>query len=88
MPVRILEKETAFHVGQRAPGYQPRSLELFKFFGLTDIITDSNPVPPHCVYEMPGGTKPKAKFYMTGPPIPVTPDVPYVSKVQCQLMVC
>ncbi|KAK7445129.1 hypothetical protein VKT23_014997 [Stygiomarasmius scandens] len=34
VPVRIIEKESKFAIGQRGPGIQPRTLELYKFLGV------------------------------------------------------
>ena len=77
--MRIIEKETEFHLGQRGPGIQPRSLELLKFLGmLPGVMNNSIALPPRVSYEMPGGVNAKAIFHMTGPPREATPAIPYV----------
>lgn len=79
MPVRIIEKESAFHVGQRGAGLQPRTLELFSFLGvLPDIFRNGSYMAKHCIYDMTDGRKP-AKILDRSPYEEPTPSVPYVS---------
>ncbi|KAI0691495.1 monooxygenase [Cytidiella melzeri] len=78
IPVRIIEKDTSFHIGQRGPGLQPRSLELMHFLGvLPDILKRALPVPMRCAYKMPEGVEPIAKFHFGGAPSDPTPDIPF-----------
>ncbi|KAI0691493.1 FAD binding domain-containing protein [Cytidiella melzeri] len=78
VPVRILEKETAFRTGQRGPGIQPRSLELMHFLGvLSDIVRRAMHFPMTCVYKMPEGTELVSKAHLAGSPVDPTPDIPF-----------
>lgn len=79
VPVRIVEKDTQYHVGQRGPGIQPRTLEIFHFLGVLDeLVKGGGPMVKRCVYEMPEGRKPLRIFEMAPVEEP-TPSVPYVS---------
>ncbi|KAI0338365.1 hypothetical protein BDW22DRAFT_1432608 [Trametopsis cervina] len=78
VPVRIIEKEKSFHIGQRAPGIQPRTQELFHFLGiLPDIMKRTSPVPMNRSYKMPEGVEPKVQYYLAGEPVRPSPDVPF-----------
>lgn len=77
--MRIIEKDSVFHVGQRGAGLTPRTLELYNFLGvLPDIMKNGSAVFTHCIYELPGGRKPLKIFDMSPHEDP-TPSVPYVS---------
>lgn len=79
VPVRIVEKDTQYHVGQRGPGIQPRTLEIFHFLGvLNELVKGGGPMVKRCIYEMPEGRKPLRMFEMAPVEEP-TPSVPYVS---------
>lgn len=79
VPIRIIEKDLSFHVGQRGPAIQPRSLEVFNFLGvLSDVTNNSMEFPLRRAYKMPEGTEPAATFHLTGPPQEATPAIPFV----------
>lgn len=79
-----MEKDAAFHVGQRGSGIQPRTLELFNFIStLPDVMQRSMLNKQRCIYEMPEGRK-VAKIVDMTPYLEPTPDVPFVS----ELMFC
>ncbi|THG97838.1 hypothetical protein EW026_g4253 [Hermanssonia centrifuga] len=76
VPVRIIEKDTKYHVGQRGAGIQPRSQDIYGYLGtLPDVVNAGRPNLLRCIYEMPGGTVP-AKIYDMTPFNPPTPSVP------------
>ncbi|KAF5357444.1 hypothetical protein D9757_011598 [Collybiopsis confluens] len=51
LTVRILEKETHFHDGERGTGLQPRTLELYQFLGvLPEILNHSATSPRNVKY--------------------------------------
>ncbi|KAF7798986.1 hypothetical protein EIP86_010215 [Pleurotus ostreatoroseus] len=77
IPVRIIEKDSQFHVGQRGSGLQPRTLELFRFLGVADdIVNGGRRLVKRCIYEMPDGRKP-ARIFDMAPWEEPTPSVPY-----------
>ena len=79
IPVRIIEKDSQYHVGQRGSGLQPRTLELFRFLGVVDdIVNGGRRLVKRCIYEMPDGRKP-ARIFDMAPWEEPTPSVPYVS---------
>ena len=79
VPVRVLEKDSEYHKGQRGSGLQPRTLELYNYLGvLSDITSKGSLMVPRCVYEMPEGRKPIKIFNMSEYEEP-TPSVPFVS---------
>ncbi|KAI0784359.1 FAD binding domain-containing protein [Abortiporus biennis] len=75
--VRIIEKQSEFHQGQRGAGVQPRSLELLKFLGVFDDVKTGSSLPlPVANYKFPGGTQIEQLTELT-PFYDPTPDVPY-----------
>ncbi|KAJ3761767.1 FAD binding domain-containing protein [Lentinula raphanica] len=51
LTVRIIEKQSRFHPGERGSGIQPRTLELYKFLGiLPDIHSQSAYMPEQIKY--------------------------------------
>ncbi|KAI0777120.1 FAD binding domain-containing protein [Irpex lacteus] len=78
VPVRIIEKELSPRLGQRGAGLQPRSLELFHFFGiLPDIQKRGFPTPKMRAYKMPEGVDPVQTYDLMGEAWKPTPDIPY-----------
>lgn len=78
VPVRIIDKDPAFHSGQRGSGIQPRTLEVYHFLGvLPDVLARGSGMLKRCIYEMPGGIKP-AKIIDMSPHAEPTPSVPFV----------
>ncbi|CCL99757.1 uncharacterized protein FIBRA_01779 [Fibroporia radiculosa] len=76
VPVRIVEKDAAFHVGQRGVGVQPRTLEIYQFLGaLPDVKANGIPVLPFRAYKIGGGDDCVKTFYMS-PPTEPTPAIP------------
>ncbi|KAH7908660.1 monooxygenase [Hygrophoropsis aurantiaca] len=64
--VRIVDKDTALHVGQRGAGIMPRSLELFNLLGvLAEVVGSSAVSLPMRSYELPGGTEPLRAWRMS-----------------------
>ena len=79
VPVRIVDKDATFHLGQRGSGIQPRTLEIYNYLGmLPDYLNNGGLLVPRCVYEMPEGVKPAKIFEMSRYEEP-TPSVPFVS---------
>ncbi|KAJ3529077.1 hypothetical protein NM688_g7904 [Phlebia brevispora] len=81
IPVRIIEKDSEFHEGQRGSGVQPRTLEVFNYLGcLDDMLKKAKPAEPRAVYKLPEGVE-IAKIVEMAPYIPPTPSVPYRNPV-------
>lgn len=79
VPVRIIERDSEFHCGQRGSALMPRTLEMYNFLGvLPDIMNEGMRPLPRCMYGMPEGRVPVKIFEML-PWIESTPDVPFVS---------
>ncbi|EGN99607.1 hypothetical protein SERLA73DRAFT_179694 [Serpula lacrymans var. lacrymans S7.3] len=64
IPVRIIEKETKFRLGQRGAGLFPRSLELFNFLDVPEVDQRAKPLPFIRTYK-PGTLEPLNTFPMT-----------------------
>ena len=78
IPVRVIEKNSGYHVGQRGSGLHPRTLELYGFLGvLPDITKNSIRLLPRCIYEMPEGREP-SRIFDLAPHEEPTPFIPYV----------
>ncbi|CCM01285.1 uncharacterized protein FIBRA_03334 [Fibroporia radiculosa] len=76
--LRVIEKDSEFHLGQRGAGIQPRTLEVYNLLGiLPDVYARGIPMKPMCFYKLPGGVEPLKTFYMTPPEEP-TPSVPHI----------
>ncbi|THH18854.1 hypothetical protein EW146_g2205 [Bondarzewia mesenterica] len=79
--VRIIERDLAYHVGQRGAGVMPRSLELYNLLGvLPDVFDNSAAALPMRSYEMPGGREPVKTWRMSSIDEP-TPAVPWPNAV-------
>ncbi|KAF7798976.1 hypothetical protein EIP86_010205 [Pleurotus ostreatoroseus] len=77
VPVRIIERDSEFHCGQRGSALMPRTLEQYHFLGvLPDILNEGMRPLPRCMYGMPEGRVPIKIFEML-PWIESTPDVPF-----------
>ena len=81
--VRIIEKDTEFHKGQRGSGNQPRTLELYNALGtLPDILKEGLVPMPVASYKIQDGKEVVLKMDMVEVGEP-TPDVPFVSILLC-----
>ncbi|OCH86093.1 hypothetical protein OBBRIDRAFT_807016 [Obba rivulosa] len=79
--VRVIDKTSTHHTGQRGAGIHPRTMEVYNFLGvLPDVLSASRPVSPIRVYKLPGGTEVVKEFRMV-PRTDPTPAVPYVEFV-------
>ncbi|KAJ3761769.1 FAD binding domain-containing protein [Lentinula raphanica] len=77
LTVRIIEKQSRFHPGERGSGIQPRTLELYKFLGiLPDILSQSSLVPEKLrYYTAPDdGKPPRSSSFVE--PLSSSPDRP------------
>ncbi|TCD63214.1 hypothetical protein EIP91_005826 [Steccherinum ochraceum] len=78
--IRIVDKIETFQVGSRGFGVQPRSLELFKMFGILDDITQhSTAVPTFRAYK-PGESQ-HVKEWDLYPKSKPWPDRPFTGQV-------
>ncbi|KAH9943975.1 monooxygenase [Amylocystis lapponica] len=79
--LRIIEKETQRHVGQRGAAIMSRSLELYNYLGvLPDILAKAKTPPQMRKYKLPGGVEPLSTFHIFPPETP-TPACPYLNSV-------
>ena len=87
--MRIIERDTAFHRGQRGSGIQPRTLEVFNYLGcLQDFMEQSTEGSKVCMYKMPDGRE-IAKIAEMAPTLDPTPNVPFVSRqLDCTTLLC
>ncbi|OCH86653.1 monooxygenase [Obba rivulosa] len=77
IPVRIIDKAPAHHIGQRGAGIMPRTMEAYGLLGvLPDILDAALTVPPTRIYKLPGGQEVAKEFHML-PPLGATPAIPY-----------
>ncbi|OJA16660.1 hypothetical protein AZE42_09261 [Rhizopogon vesiculosus] len=80
IPVRIIDKDPNHRIGQRAPGIQPRSLELYNFLDVPEINELANPFP--LLRSFTTGTKEPSELQRMFPVIEPTPAIPFfTSKV-------
>ncbi len=74
VPVRVVDRATAFAVGSRGDGLQPRTLEVFDDIGVLDAVLDAG-APPFNMRAYAGerflGERPMYEWQAP------TPDVPY-----------
>ncbi|KAF8840825.1 hypothetical protein BDN67DRAFT_929567 [Paxillus ammoniavirescens] len=77
--VRIIEKSVEHRRGQRGAGIAPRSLELYRFLGVSEIEERACPLPLLRTYHQ-GGVEPLETLSMFSPSEP-TPSQPYMSYV-------
>ncbi|EIW84636.1 hypothetical protein CONPUDRAFT_162014 [Coniophora puteana RWD-64-598 SS2] len=73
--VRIIEKDRAPRQGQRGPGIQPRSLELYHFLGVPEILEQATAMPDFMSHTM-GSPAALKEFPMT-PYADPTPAIPF-----------
>ena len=79
IPVRVVEKDSEFHQGQRGATAQPRTMEVYNYLGIADdIIKGGQPIKPFAVYKLPEG-KEIIKTFPMMELRPSTPSVPFVS---------
>ncbi|KAI0777582.1 FAD binding domain-containing protein [Trametes elegans] len=79
IPVRVIDKEAAFHTASRGSGVTSRSLEIYHFLGLLDDIRQlGRPLPPMKAYQLPGGVE-VLKEWSLQLPLNPTPDRPVVT---------
>ncbi|TBU42449.1 FAD binding domain-containing protein [Dichomitus squalens] len=65
VPVRIVDKEGAFHATSRGAGIHPRSVEIFHFLGvLNDARKFHRDLPPFQSYKLPGGTEVLKRWHL------------------------
>ncbi|KAJ3558060.1 hypothetical protein NM688_g1138 [Phlebia brevispora] len=75
VPVRIVDKDDAYHTGSRGFGVQPRTYELFETLGiLEDVKKHATPIPPFRAYKP--GTLDPVKEWTLYPPRQSWPDRP------------
>ncbi|EGN99604.1 hypothetical protein SERLA73DRAFT_72408 [Serpula lacrymans var. lacrymans S7.3] len=75
IPVRVIEKEDTYRLGQRGSGLIPRSLELFRFLDVPEVDENATEVFPMRLYK-PGSVEP-LKTFMMSPYQDPTPALPY-----------
>lgn len=74
--VRVIEKDSAFHIGRKGVGIQLRSQELHKMWGtLDDVLEYARPIPPIHIYG-PGKREPVKTMQLDQAQDP-TPTRPY-----------
>jgi len=79
IPVRIIEKSPLPRIGQRGAGLMPRSLELFEFLGIIDLVMQRSIKPPTArMYKGPEGVEILKEFEMI-PELEPTPAKPYLN---------
>ncbi|KZT07593.1 monooxygenase [Laetiporus sulphureus 93-53] len=79
IPIRIIEKDIKYHVGQRGAGIQPRTLEVFKLLGvLPDVLEKGIPLLPINTYKLPGDVEVKTTTRLV-PELEPTPSEPYIN---------
>ncbi|TRM66351.1 FAD binding domain-containing protein [Schizophyllum amplum] len=77
VPVRIIDKLPTPRRGQKGPGIQPRTLELYKSLGVLDDILKRARFPQSVShYKLPGGKEVEREYVMVQWTDP-TPDRPY-----------
>ncbi|KAI6021934.1 FAD binding domain-containing protein [Pisolithus marmoratus] len=76
VPVRIIEREVQHRRGQRGPGIQPRTFEVFYFLHVPEIHERATPFPPLQEHDR-GSLEPRNTFPMVEYTEP-TPAIPYV----------
>ena len=80
IPVRIIEKDSKFHEGERGAGTQPRTLEVYNYLGVAeDILEKGLSVKKMNVYKLPEGKEILKSFPLAQVYLP-TPSVPFVSR--------
>ncbi|KAG1720137.1 FAD binding domain-containing protein [Suillus lakei] len=82
IPVRIIDKDSNPRIGQRGAGIMPRSLELFNFLDVPEVIDFAKPGPLARHYK-PGTLEPLMESSVA-PRIEPTPTIPFLSKMMGQ----
>ncbi|KAI6117272.1 FAD binding domain-containing protein [Pisolithus croceorrhizus] len=75
VPVRIIEKELQHRRGQRGPGIQPRTFEVFHFLRVPEVNERSTFIPP--LQEHNKGSLDALKTFVMSPYTEPTPTIPY-----------
>ncbi|KAI6105245.1 hypothetical protein EDD16DRAFT_1747722 [Pisolithus croceorrhizus] len=75
VPVRIIEKEVQHRRGQRGPGIQPRTLEVFHFLRVPEVNERSTFIPPLQEYNK--GSLDALKTFVMSPYTEPTLTIPY-----------
>ncbi|KIK98566.1 hypothetical protein PAXRUDRAFT_133959 [Paxillus rubicundulus Ve08.2h10] len=75
IPVRIIDKEPQYRIGQRGAGVWPRTFEVFHFLRVPEIYETAKPILPVREYK-PGTIEPTKTFSMA-PYNEPTPSIPY-----------
>ncbi|KAK0188554.1 FAD binding domain-containing protein [Armillaria mellea] len=76
--VRVIDKASTYHIGQKGAGIQSRILELEKFLGILPDIQKKGDFTPPMIHHLPGGETKTVKViaYMEN-----TPDRPYINPI-------
>ncbi|KAG2125959.1 FAD binding domain-containing protein [Suillus clintonianus] len=82
IPVRIVDKDPNPRIGQRGPGMQPRSLELFNFLNVPEVH-DLGKRPPIIRSYKPGTLEILSESSFS-PYMEPTPAIPFTSRVMGQ----
>lgn len=77
VPVRIIEKELQHRRGQRGPGIQPRTFEVFHFLRVPEVNERSTFIPP--LQEHNKRSLDALKTFVMSPYTEPTPTIPYMS---------
>ncbi|KAF7792720.1 hypothetical protein EIP86_003818 [Pleurotus ostreatoroseus] len=81
VPVRVIEKDSTFHEGERGAGTQPRTLEVYNYLSIADdIFKEVQPIQNITIYKLPEG-KEIIKVLPVSQPYPTTPSVPLSNPV-------
>ncbi|KIJ19100.1 hypothetical protein PAXINDRAFT_166970 [Paxillus involutus ATCC 200175] len=75
IPVRIIDKEPQYRIGQRGAGVWPRTFEVFHFLHVPEIHETAKPIVP--VREYKPGTLEPTKTFSMAPYNEPTPSIPY-----------
>ncbi|OCH86673.1 hypothetical protein OBBRIDRAFT_838007 [Obba rivulosa] len=79
--VRIIDKASTYHVGQRGAGIYPRTIEVYNHLGiLSDVLPASSQLVPIRTYKHPEGTEVVKEFRML-PHNDPTPPIPYFNLI-------
>ncbi|KDQ57089.1 hypothetical protein JAAARDRAFT_207431 [Jaapia argillacea MUCL 33604] len=77
VPVRLIDKLTKFHSGQRGAGVMPRTMEVYEFLGvLPDALKAGAVAMKMRAHEVGGGLKVLKEIDMPCPPMLPTPSCP------------
>ncbi|KAG2118480.1 FAD binding domain-containing protein [Suillus clintonianus] len=82
IPVRIIDKDPNPRIGQRGPGIQPRSVELFNFLNVSEVNDLGTRVPIIRSYK--SGTLEILKESSFTPYLEPSPAIPFTSRVMGQ----